>query len=303
MAFDPIIPATIGFLILAGIIVWRYCVFVVRRGSERASNATSSTTHVPEAPREPVDPPGRLDEPFEEEDFEDDSSSSRAAWMWDYPTEHDSSNSSSESGPPHDYDFDALQLNSSTNLSTVGIDYAEVLAERGIELDSSEWAGQQIIGPDPNIQQMVAGHQIAGINLPNTTKAAWSAEDLFVQQADMRTHDNGLQQVLNALHRAVGTWAGCEDVSLRDYRFVINFARMATADHKQFVVKMKSPIEQKLTLTLRMDPGSMQVIWVCWYDGQEFSVPQRTLPEVEIQAYPPIGPGAREERVIEFRDD
>lgn len=106
---------------------------------------------------------------------------------------------------------------------------------RQVQADADENLRQA----EANMQQLVRGFDMPGIRLPKPNKAAFSSADLFAQQSDMRTHDHGLQVVLDALHMVVKTFAGCEHVPLRDYKFNMNFASAAASDQKRFVARMQ----------------------------------------------------------------
>lgn len=153
--------------------------------------------------------------------------------------------------------------------------------------------------PDPNLHQLARGFDMPGIRLPKPNKAAFASEDLIAQQSDMRTHDHGLQVVLDALHMVVKTFAGCEHVPLRDYRFNMNFATAASTNSKRFVARMKSPITCQIELIQEMHSGSFHPTWRAVIDGQDITFDSESDIRVTTETRRPQG---REERAIEFRD-
>lgn len=168
---------------------------------------------------------------------------------------------------------------------------------RQVQADADENLRQA----EANMQQLVRGFDMPGIRLPKPNKAAFSSADLFAQQSDMRTHDHGLQVVLDALHVVVRDTLGYHDVPLRDYRFIMNFATVATEGTKRFSVTMKSPVETKIELTQQVQPGSFQPEWHVYVtDGPEVTFGNQA--PITVNTQHSHQPGSREERAIEFRD-
>ena len=166
---------------------------------------------------------------------------------------------------------------------------------RQVQADADENLRQA----EANMQQLVRGFDMPGIRLPKPNKAAFSSADLFAQQSDMRTHDHGLQVVLDALHMVVKTFAGCEHVPLRDYKFNMNFASAAASDQKRFVARMQQPVSCQIELVQEQVEGSFHPSWRAVIDGQEITFDNQADIDVSIQRQRPQG---REERAIEFRD-
>ncbi len=197
-------------------------------------------------------------------------------------------------------EMDALsreQVNEMDAMSRRHVAEMEEMSHRHIQAaEALLRAARERTQADGNLQQTIRGFDMAGIRLPHNNKAAFSARELFEQQSDMRTHDQGLQVVLNTLHSVVSTFTGCEDVPLRDYNFVMNFANAAGPDSKRFSVRMRTPIQGQVELVQQLRPGQFNPSWEVALDGQRIHIVDLvTVPRVR-----PVRPAGREDRVIEI---
>jgi len=157
----------------------------------------------------------------------------------------------------------------------------------------------QAAAPRMDVHQLIAGHQIPGIKLPNENKVAFTEDALFQQQFNMQTRCNGLQLVLDALHATVKTFAGCEEIPLREYQFVVNFAHAADPERKRFAFRMKQPITGDLELIQYLEQGSLSPNWWALHNGQQFAV-QEVTAQIEVQET--VDRPIREHRSIQLDD-
>lgn len=151
------------------------------------------------------------------------------------------------------------------------------------------------------------------LRLPSSVKVAYTSRELFAWQADMRTHDLGVQQVLNAVLAGARQLSGNPALQHRDLQYTINFASPTGTNSQRYSVRLREPaaIAGVYDLMQVVDPETFIPRWQ--FGDFQFAIenaaaavevrPGRDLsepdPELGIPEPLPV-PTPREGRVIEL---
>lgn len=156
------------------------------------------------------------------------------------------------------------------------------------------------------------------MNLPSNVKTAFNSRELYAWQRDMRTHDTGLQLVLEAVLQgcrrlAVGTDLQLVDLQHRHLRYTINFGAPSSAARQRYSVRLMEPFSLAgvYDLMQTVDPETLSPRWHFGDYALEIEGEIATLevrqprslesPDPELITPEPLElPNAREQRSIQL---
>lgn len=106
-----------------------------------------------------------------------------------------------------------------------------------------------------------AGHQqVQGIRFPGN-KAAYTSGALYAQQANLSTHDAGLQVLLMSILRAVRHMRPDQEWQLPDLKFTLNIGTATTRNTKRYAVNLSEPLVERISLCQTINPHTCAVEW------------------------------------------
>lgn len=122
--------------------------------------------------------------------------------------------------------------------------------------------------PEPGQPVVHASFRPPALKLPRGGKAAFKSSELFAQQQNMQTFDEGMQHFLESLRAIVCQITGLNHF-LRELDFTVNFSGAGTSAFKNYSIMFHRPLSGNLQLTQTVDQN-MDMLWVAHYNGSRY---------------------------------